>query len=348
MVQNRLPINGKFPAWRGEGVFEGSFQDAKTALVDSGRNYITVKRPLFALLPPDALHPEEYYEKIEDVALYRGPMPSDPNRRYISVVSPRFEPVQHRDMADALCNIPQDWPLVMIGSAGRHNTHVFWGFDAGTYDLLGKSSEQHQQYIYIDSENDGGSSIHMMGADIRMSCLNMYPMVTKNASFNIRLRHGSQALTDVQQWTKYFHRLQEGMKIEISYNERMATTKMAVEQFGEALMRILHVQKPRLVEEYGENGHPGLPDQVLRAQAQYQNLLERTKVYRVSALEQFERINDESPAIAGTVYAAFNSVTFLENWRQGRGGEGAVESVMYGDRAKTMHKAREVLLSYAN
>lgn len=333
----------KFPVWKQDG-HEGDYpKDPMEALALAQGNYITVKQPLF-------WKDESGFDiSTGKFGLIRGRTKTDSTLPLIGIVSANYEPIQHSTFAAACRPVADKFPLQMVTLAGTHREHLYLAFDLGQYPVGGLDSEMIQQYLYGGNCNDGGTGISLSVKTERLKCQNQLPTFFRNSTFSVRIRHSVDALLTTQQWVKYLGQVQRMAKEQQQQFDRLFVTKIVKEQMVELIAAAYPLPKSKMVEQYVDeentelNQH--LPMSVHNRRAQLEQ--DKDRVYRLREAAQLavERMSDQSPALRGTAYGAFNGVTYCESWRVGKG---AGESVLFGDRAKTCERAFQAALSFAN
>lgn len=329
------------PVWK-QDAHEGHYDpDPVKALAQAQGNYTTLKVPLSY-----ELDGRRYPTPM--VGLIRGRTPSDPERRFIGVASDKYEPIQHSLFADACRPIAEKYPLSMVTLAGTHRERLWFAFDLGQYPVGGLESEMIQQYMYSGNCNDGGTGIQLAVKTERLWCQNQLPTFFNKSTFSVRIRHSAEALLTTQQWVKYLEQVQRMAQAQREQFDRLFVTKIVQDQVVAMVEAAYPMPRSRMVEQYVDGVDTELaqhlPTSVRERARQLESGKDRVERLRAAAYDSIDRTGQETPALRGTAYGAFNGITFEESWRTGRG---AGESVLFGDRAKTCERAFEVALSFA-
>lgn len=345
-LAKRFVSNGT-PIWK-QGVYEGAFESPMAALIASGNNYQTQALPMEIVLPDGSRLPSTTR------ALVRGRTRDDDRRVQVGTVSEDYSPIQHSQFAHMLKPVADRHPLVMIGDTGRNKERVFWTFDLGKYNVGGNDKEGVQSYLYISNANDGGTSISMMVTDVRMSCFNMLPSATRRSSFSVTIKHSQQALLTTQQWITYLDRVQDIRNARREQFEKMAQSTLLERQIHEILEAAYPTPTSPTVERY--RGMPVeeqalLPDTVRARIHSFEQEIRRTEEYRAAAVDALDRtIGDNAGFMIGsngmpTAWAVYNAVTEAETWRPARRNTQALESILYGERARTCERAATAVMA---
>lgn len=346
------------PAWHGLGTVFQDALDASSAARLARLDYdIEQVGPLYVPKPiwtngTMALDTNTLV-KVEGKALFRQPVPDDNQLRYLGTVSEGYEIIQNMEIAEVLDPVTGEFPVETAGALHAGET-VFFTLDAGEEEII-PGDEAVRKYFVITDRRDGGHALRCLFTAVRVVCQNTLSAAMSEAAVNIAISHRKGVKDELEFQVKTLGEMRAAMEKTMAIFHAMAERKLAVEEV-EAIIKAAYPEptKPRKVAmrdgldldlvalKAQADGGDRVAELFLSATRQYDLARDRADQYRTGAMELFETLNAEHPKVANTVWAAYNAVVETEDYRKGttnQPGESVLESVVFGDRAKTKIKA---------
>lgn len=333
ILGNRF-ISRTQPAWHGLGTIFAADRtlSASEAVKDVAGDILVDARPLF--YKDDA---GTYVQADKYQAIVRSPLKDDPKEKLFGVTTERWMAVSYPKLAMALDELSKTYKVETCGLI-QDGSLCFLALRGPDFSVKG---DQMQDYFIVNLSNQPGNSHKVMAAPVRVVCFNTNMAANDSASINLAIPHGANAAQRINLAAKLVARFKEATQ-----NLHDNFTAMAATQATqEGLDRILAAAFPlpnlppelRLVQKMLSDSEQGALKEILgerfgavvKAQADYDKGKERAVALRVAATQRFESF--DPPQHKGTVWAAYNSVTEIADWREGRGAE--VSSV-WGSRAR--------------
>ena len=284
---------------------------------------------------------------IEDkVVLLREPTPDDAQYLYLGVASPNYEIVQNKDVAEALDQLTDVWPVETMGALDKGKT-MFASLDAGEVMVAG---ELVHQYFLATNTNDGGTSMKIMFTPVRVVCQNTLISGMSSATVSAALNHNAGVVGSMKSRMDMIKKLQQASTTTLESFEKLA--KCAMDETG--TRRVLELTYPYPKKPSKVTSLEGIDEEdialvgALYAEATAANDLwqyycERADAFRSGAMELFGKINNEHPVIAGSAYALFNAVVESADYRSGS--DSANQSSLFGARAQEKKRAFQAAMN---
>jgi len=275
------------PPWHGLGKrFDSAPRDSSEALEAARLNWHVRKEPLYVFLDSRKIQvPDKCAIVREDTLAILG------------VVSQEYEPLQNEEAFRFFDGIIQ-MGAAEYETAGAlgHGERVWILVKMKAAPMLIAGFDEVQKYLLLVNSHDGSSSVHIRFTPIRVVCEN---------TLTVALRTGKRLQTIVHR-SGLHCRLQETKKL----LEDIALTYRDIERHFQ-LMATVKVDEKRL-QDYLEAVFP-MPANADDGDKEAQ---ERIMYLRNEAASLFTqgRGNNHSP-IAGTLWAAYNGVTELVDYR---------------------------------
>src|SRR5262249_49230969 len=128
---------------------EGTVFDATAAFAQAGLLYRFAKVPLVATLP-DGTQSEH-----SKVGVYREPTPDDPAWHELTTVDPKFELIQHDELAALIDPLARRWPVDTVGAVEQGKT-VFVTLSTGSYEI---ARDEHFSYLLLSHTKGGAQAL---------------------------------------------------------------------------------------------------------------------------------------------------------------------------------------------
>jgi hypothetical protein len=326
------------PGWHHLGEV---FQDPITAAEAIRRcqmDYEVLKVPMTVDVPtPFGINRVVIQDK---VVLLREPTPDDPEHLYLGVASPDYEIVQNTDVAEALDQLTDVWPVETMGALDKGKT-MFASLDAGMTRVAG---EEVHQYFLATNTNDGGTSMKIMFTPVRVVCQNTLVTGMASATVSAALNHKTGVIGSMKARMDMIKKLQQASATTLESFEKLA--KCALDETG--TRQVLEFTYPYPKRPSKVTSLEGIDEKDIAlvgalyveanaANELWQYYCERADAFRSGAVELFNKINDEHPAIAGSAYALFNAVVESADYRAGS--DSVISSSIFGARAQEKKRA---------
>lgn len=279
-------------------------------------------------------------------AIVRGETPDDPVDRVFGIVSSDYHVMSNKELAKVLDPLVEKWPLDTIGALGKGET-IFVTLDAGSMSIGG---EEVQQYFLLTDRKDGKGALTIAFVPLRVVCQNTLITGLRGSSVSVSVRHYASVSSETQAWVDLVKAAEEAEEKVVDVLRAMAKAKLSAAEIESVIAAAyplpavtgrmdLYVQFEDVL--VGTD----LEDKVSRERKAWDAAFDRTMKLREAAQEILGQFNDNSPDLADSAWAVYNSIVELEDWRQGR--ERSIEtSALFGARADRKRKAFADVLEY--
>lgn len=328
------------PAWHNLGTVFTEPLGVKEALELAQMDYRVEKRGMVTSWK----HADgtELFIPMSDVALVRAPTPDDDEPRVLGTASKDFVVVQNMDLVEILGPLADQWPVETVGAL-KNGAITFMTLDVGAFSVVGETC---RHYLLVSNGHDGTRALNVRQVMTRVVCNNTLQMAEKETGVSFTLRH----VGDVKDAAKFYVSLIAEMRQSIKQAQERFEQMGAVKLDAEALTRIINATypMPKATEAMRVNT-AAQSETITKAQvkarldeqkdSQAYKLkvqTDRVTALREAALGVHGVINEEYPAIAGTAWAAYNTITEQETWREGANAD---ESVLVGVRRDAIERA---------
>jgi phage/plasmid-like protein (TIGR03299 family) len=335
---NRVAVH-RVPAWHRIGiVFEEPLSTVE-AIKMAGLDYRVDLFPMFY----------QYEDSLLDSgqkAIVREPTSDDPNARFFGSVSDRYHIVQNLEIAEALKELSNVWPVESAGALGRGES-FFLSFSAGGAKV---ANEDIENYFLVVDDKTGARTLRLLFTPVRVVCQNTLTAAMAQA-IQIGLRHTSSITLELEDYAALMQRATDTQSDVIGIFNQMARAEVSEEQALTIIKAAYPMPKlPTKVRPYVAIGNDGdyllsdqalatMPEAVRNAAQAWQLARERTKLDRGTAYQLFDKISDENGEIGNTAWAAWNAVTEYEDHIRSRTGPAGGLSEVLGDRANAKMRA---------
>src|SRR5262249_47533683 len=219
------------PLWRtiGQAMPEGSSFDATAAFAHAGLLYRFAKVPLVATLPNG--------QQLEHskVGLYREPTADDPTWHELTTVDPKFELLQHDELAAFLDPLTRRWPIDTVGAVELGKT-VFVTLRAGGDEI---ANDQLQRYLLISGGKGGEHALRLSLMDLRLTCTNMLRAAWRRSLMRKALRHDGHLRGELALYTQLLGDIAAGQEQQREAFQVLAQTRITPVQVQEVLAATL-------------------------------------------------------------------------------------------------------------
>ena len=262
----------------------------------------------------------------------------------IGYASPKFVPLQNKELFEMLDPISKEWPVDTLGVLPAGDG-IFMALFAGSGEIV--PGENIEDYFLVKSVQNGGSALQIMYTGFRTRCSNALPVATRSAAVKARIVHTA----GVQVRTANAVKLLADMKLARERMRKMYTQLAMTHIIESQVDDIIKAAFPdpklgnnaRLIEGLDEDilaaAPAGIIDSGTHDVARYDYAMSRILEFRSTTKGLYNRITDEYPEIAGTAWAAFNAVTESADYRRGNSIESVSMSTLFGSRAAEKTRA---------
>lgn len=317
---------GEVP-WHGLGKRVPANVSAEEMIKAAGLDWLVEKRPARgaalvwarnpSLMEPDAIVKPDDEVKYSRYELVRPPYQGQPLETVLGIVSHRYEPLQNR-VAFAFFDPIVDQKIASFETAGAlSDGERIWVMAKVPGDIEVVSGDTCQKYLLLSNTHTGQGSVIVKFTAIRVVCQNTLMMSLEDGQTAYRVRH-SKKMTD---------RLQEVAELIAAANEVYATAgklfkKMAAKRLEQSgFEKYLDLIFPKTARQKKKGEEP-----------------ERWARIR----ETFHNHHDlQLPGVKGTLWAAYNAVTYLEDHKRidHESLAGHLDRIWFGGGAETKYKA---------
>lgn len=278
-------------------------------------------------------------------AIMRSPTQDDLEPRIFGTVSSTYEVIQNTEIAQAMDELVEEWPVETCGALGKGET-TFFTLSVGNTDIRG---DQIEEFFLISDKKTGKSALKIAFVPVRVVCQNTLTAALGSAKVLSFLSHREGVGGRLDSRVQALKKLQSIRAKTLQNFHRLAEAVLEEEQidtiFEAAYPTPTKPKKVRLLEEHDDEEDLALLGNLFakaqEAKDRWLYYKDRAIGMREDAKEELVRINDEElaelPHLQNTAWAAWQAITAKEDHRDGP--ESLYESALFGARAKTKVKA---------
>lgn len=288
--------------------------------------------------------------KVEDrLAVVRQATADDPRHRLLGITSDAWELTTYPELAGALDPLSAKFKVETAGVL-KNGGLAFLCFRGEDYDVRGDAMRTYFAANFSLTPGEGHRVFH---SPVRVVCWNTNTMAQGQATINLGVPHTKDALQRIElaaRLATQFHEMKDKAKGIFEAFADTQVTRKDVDAIIYAAFQLptlpskLRLLKQTLSAVEAEAFKGALTPTMLidlqKEQEKYERQCEQTSLLRQAALESFERFNP--PNLRGTAWAAYNAVTEVADWREGRGAD---ESAVVGSRAQEKSRAFEAAMA---
>ncbi len=288
----------------------------------------------------------------DQVAIVRKPMADDPEPRQFGIAAASWNLQSYAACARVFDKLSETYPVETAGLI-KDGALCFVSFKAETWDVLG---DQITSYITVVISMKPGVCHHILHSPVRVVCNNTLTMAGEQASINIRVPHEADSMQQLELAATIIAKFQEAKEETKKVFTAMAKRSLRVDE----AMRIIEAAYPmpsmparlRMMQQlpdddtrskYKKDLDPNQMAALALAESNFKNMLQKTQQIRDLAAERYAKFDRKD--LRGTAWAAYNAVTEVSDWREGRNAD---ESLMFGSRAQEKARAFEAAASLLN
>lgn len=281
----------------------------------------------------------------DDSAIVRKPTADDPQARYLGNVAGAWAVPDFAGLAGALDPLSKTHKVETAGVLNNGGL-AFLCFRGEDWAVKGDAM---RSYFAANFSGTPGVGHKVFHSPVRVVCWNTNTMAEGSASINLGIPHSidaTQRIALAARLVAQFHEMKDAAKgIFEAFADRQVSAKdvdsiiYAAFQLP-ALPAKLRLLKTQLSETeaaaFKRALTPDLLEGLAKEQERYDRQCEATLRLREVARERFEAFDPAN--LRGTAWAAYNAVTEVSDWREGRGAD---EGALFGSRAKEKGRAYE-------
>jgi len=260
----------------------------------------------------------------------------------LGVTTDKWHRVTYQELARSLDELSKAYKLETAGIILDGAT-CFLAFRGPDFDIKG---DRMQDYFLVNLSQQPGSAHLVMATPVRTVCWNTNQAAIDSASMNLSIPHSASAGDRIRLAADLVARMKEITANNRELFDRFASTPITHENLDVLLEAAWPTpSKPmelRMLEQASSGNVDSLRDiiggdrfdRIIQSQERYGKQLDRVNALREAGHERFEAFD---PAhLRGTVWAGYNAVTEVADWRQGRNAD---VGTVWGGRAREKSRA---------
>lgn len=345
IMGNRFIARSK-PAWHNiaKRIFSEDEQiTARQAMAEVAGDISFIRSPLYAEIDG------AQFKLDKQNAIFRKPTADDPSPLFLGMATDAWAMPTYAELAGALDDLSKTYKVETAGIL-QDGGLAFLCFRGEDWAIKG---DEMRSYFAANFSCTPGVGHKVFHSPVRVVCWNTNTMADEQATINLSIPHSADALQRIQLASKLvsqFHEMKDKSKaIFEAFADQQVTSKdvdtiiYAAFQLP-ALPAKLRLIKQQLSDTEAETFKRALTPNLLidleKAQDTYDKQCEMTMRLREVARERFESFDPAN--LRGTVWAAYNAVTEVADWREGRNAD---EGALFGGRAKEKSRAYEAAMA---
>lgn len=340
------------PAWHKLGhVFEGDrVISASEAVAEvAGDVTVTCQPVVFEWGEEDEEGNKPLMQAKKERVVLRHPLPEaegeDKDKPVVLGVvrDPNWVPTTYKSLAAGLDGLSKTHPVETAGLL-IDGALCFLTLKAPTWEVAG---DQMESYFIVNLSLQPGKGHNVMHAPVRVVCWNTNLAAEKSASINLSIPHTQDAAQKIGLAANLVARFETMSETAKEAFEAMARFEVSSDQIGAifeaafpppplpGIVKMLQTNLDPAQQELLKQQMDGdFAQKLVEAQESYDKGVQKAEALQDAAFERFEAF--EPSRLGGTAWAAYNAVTEIADWREGRGE--VEQSTVWGPRAK--EKAR--------
>jgi len=290
-----------------------------------------MQTPLYYNLPDGTVQTCDY------TAIIRKPTVDDPSHKVFGITTEKWHHIPYVVLAQAMDELGKTYKVETCGVI-EDGSLCFLSLRGPDFAVKG---DEIQDYFIINLSNQPGKAHRALAAPVRVVCYNTNMLASERASIAINVPHSADAK----------ERLNLAATLVAKFKETSQRTREAFELLAsvqappEALVRIASAAFPdpaipaelRLLNSALTSNEQGALrealgdrfDRIVRAQEHYDREKARVEARRSAVQDRFGVFEPRN--LRGTLWAAYNAVTEVADWREG---SGADVGSLWGGRAR--------------
>lgn len=338
------------PAWHKLGKVFGEDENilpSEAARAVSGDVDIR-KLPMLAQLPDGSTQSTDRF------GVFRMPTHDDPSYHFMGGVTDRWEASSYTELAERLDPIGKRYAVETCGVLQK-GKRLFMALRGEDWAVLGKDEMRTYFGVCLSLQPNIGHKVRH--TPVRVVCWNTEQMADARASIQIAFSHGANAgdfLELAANLIVRFRETEDATKALFNAMAKVRCTPEMLEQVASAafpepskpkILRMFDKYTPEQARIALADVTPEVFNNYQESINKYEQKIERQKALRLGVVEQFDKecSQEHLADLRGSVWAAYNAVTELADWRGKTYGEGA----LFGSRAGEKERAFEACLNVA-
>lgn len=279
----------------------------------------------------------------KSVMIARAPLPDDPKWVELGVTSENWVAASYKQLATALDPLSEKYPVETAGLL-KEGGLAFLCFRAPDWSVKGDAM---RSYFAANFSLTPGKGHRIFHSPVRVECWNTNTLAEGQASINLPIAHTPDALQKIKlasDLVVQFQGMQDKTKeIFEAFADYHVTAKEAEAIFRAAFPEPKLPAKLRLLKEtltatesetFKAQLTPDLLIGIVNEEEAFDRKRLNVQALMDASLERYEVF--EPAAMRGTAWAAYNAVTEVSDWREGRGADA---SLLIGGRAQEKARA---------
>jgi hypothetical protein len=283
------------------------------------------------------------YEADKKTAIIRKPTSDDRKSKLLGITSEAWAMTSYAELAGALDGLSKSYRVETAGVL-QDGGLAFLCFRAEDWAVKG---DEMRSYFAANFSLTPGVGHKVFHSPIRVVCWNTNTMADQQATINLSIPHATDALQRIElasRLVSQFHEMKDKAKAIFESFADVHVSQKDVDSIFYAAFQLpelpakLRLLKQQLSDTEAETFKKALTPALLsgleKAQDGYDRQCDNVLRQREAAQERFEAF--EPSRLRGTAWAAYNAVTEVADWREGRGAD---EAALFGGRAKEKSRA---------
>jgi hypothetical protein len=280
----------------------------------------------------------------DNIALIRKPTADDPKPSMMGIATGSWMPPDYVKLARSLDMLPKNGYLVETAGVLQDGGLAFLCFRGEDWAVKG---DEMRSYFAANFSGVPGIGHRLFHSGVRVVCWNTNTQAQGQATINLSIPHSQdvqQRIDMAARLVTQFREMKETAKgIFTAFADRQVTQK-DVDAIIYAAFQLpklppkLALLKQQLTDTEAEVFKKALTPSMLidlqKEQEKYERANETISAMRATAQERFEAF--EPANLRGTAWAAYNAVTEVADWREGRNAD---EGALFGARAQEKSRA---------
>jgi uncharacterized protein DUF932 len=346
MIMGNRFIARSQPAWHNiaKRIFaEDEAITARQAMAEVAGDIQVVRSPLWAEIDGNQF-------KVEDqTAIFRKPTVDDASTKFLGLASDAWALDSYADLAASLDDLAKSYRVETAGLL-QDGGLAFLCFRAEDWAVRGDAM---RSYFAANFSLTPGVGHKVLHSPVRVVCWNTNTMADQQATINLAIPHTSDAKQRIKLAAKLvgqFVEMKDKAKAIFEAFADKPVTQKDVDTILYAAFTLpalpakLRLIKQQLTEVEAKAFKGALTADMLadlvKEQERYDKQCENVLRLREEAQKRFEMF--EPVKLRGTAWAAYNAVTEVSDWREGRNAD---EGALFGARAKEKSRAYEAAVS---
>lgn len=338
ILGNRFIARSK-PAWH--NIAKRIFPETETitasqAMVEVAGDVVVVKAPMAYELDGKVTRSDHF-------AIVRKPLPESPECKVLGVTNEAWVAASYSQLAAGLDELSKTYHVESAGLL-KDGGLAFLCFRAEDYSVRG---DEMRTYFAANFSLTPGKGHNVLHSPVRVVCWNTNTMAFEQATINLSIPHTSDAMQKIQLAgklaTQFKATQNKAQAIFESFADLHISQAEAQLIFAAAFPEPAMPSKVRLLknalsETEAETFKRALTaDLLIGIQKAEESWAAESAMVERLRKTAFERFDVFDPAnLRGTGWAAYNAVTEVSDWREGRGADA---SALMGSRAQEKSRA---------